>query len=331
MKLKFINNMMKNKKIFKQAESDKSNIRNDLTSFVITGAAVPSGKATSSTIKPIDRPLISLDASSELVEIKKKIAENNIAKIPNMTIIQSGARYRLICNKDKYILAAEDRYAPQLFLKMKYVMDMDIEFALDLRSCDVTIYRINQPVKNTGLYLSAYPYDPGLIKQYQNRIKFAINNGLSVTQDHQAVLIGDRYSQGDSNVDYLHGPYKWQGVETINSQDYNLLVKYQERRMPNRTKIKQCCDGDIDIKYAPPKDLIGHRIKEFPLVDLPDYMHYNYAYECAYDIDEIYSVSVQESRKWFREKKKNQRLAKYRKFMALGNEFKDVQNKIVEY
>jgi len=215
-----------NQKIFKQTQI--KSVPQDINSSIITGIIVPSGLAKSNTIKPIDRPLISQDMHKEIY--LDQISQTLPLQVKNKQLIQSGARYRLICNRHNYILAASDRYAPQLFLNLKYVMDLDIEFSIDFQTAECLIYRVNKPNKSPSLQIISIPYDENLIKQYQNKIKFIIRNGLDNCKSSQAILIDDDYSQPVGKYDYIHGPYEWQNNDLVNSSEYNMLVKFKKKK-----------------------------------------------------------------------------------------------------
>jgi len=102
--------------------------------------------------------------------------------------------------------------------------------------------------------------------------------------------------------------------------------------MLNRSYIKKICDGEKKVQFIVTNKPGGVAQKgEMPFIDIPDYVHYNYAYECAYDIQTVEQASPERIRKWFREKKNKQRLAKYKKYMILEQTFDDMNGEPVEY
>jgi len=103
--------------------------------------------------------------------------------------------------------------------------------------------------------------------------------------------------------------------------------------MENRTIVKQICDIDKIQDTVMPK-LLGPILKkkeEIPAMGIPDYLHYNYAYQCAYDVTTVDQTDVITARKWFKEKKNKQRIAKFRKYIALAEYYRDENGEPIEY
>jgi len=77
----------------------------------------------------------------------------------------------------------------------------------------------------------------------------------------------------------------------------------EKKKLVNRTKVKNVCDAGVPVQYVPPKKLVIH-YEQSPDIDFPDYEHYNYAYECAYDIEDIQLATTEQARAWYSGKKK---------------------------
>jgi len=283
--------------------------------ITITGVVMPTATAVSPTFKPVTRLKMSSTCENDVfrlyVEPEDRISDTyDVGQYPDE--IESGARYRLIIKKDGYVISSQDRYAPQIFLKMQYRFPADFEFGLNLRTGEVHIYCVHNPVTFGDIFntaINAADYDPAVIELYRHRFKFKLSMQLGITKTHLAYTYCGAYAQG-SHVPHRNGTvgnYTWERVtegngdtncyEMVMTDDYNLLFPYVTNNLPERTKISKMCGMSqfMDDLQAEPFIVDASRWPD-DKHDYPDYPHYNIPYYCSFDIETIQPISVSEAR-----------------------------------
>jgi len=308
---------------FKQAECKYDpKVTDDVRAQIITGAILPSGIAQSASIVPVNRLNMSED---NVQEAHVTVMQADSIDEADLTIKSSIARYRLVCKRSGYTLSAIDRYAPQIFLNIKYVCDLDIEFLVNTDGVGY-IYRINKPTGQYNVDSDPMPYDRSKIEELNGKIRIRLRSHLGNVKQHTAALIEDKYTQSNmyEKFQYIVGAYdveengavmktasgNFADYDIFNSSECNIIYSPgKKKNLPNRTIINRICQSRIMEDFVPAKPpmiFYGIVYEDFDH-DYPDYLHYNYPYFCAYDITSYEETNALDARKYYikRKKKRN--------------------------
>jgi hypothetical protein len=308
---------------FKQAEAKYTpNVTEDIRAQIVTGAILPCGIAKSVTIVPVNRLNMSED---NVQESHVAVMQAESIDQADVVIKPSIARYRLVCKRSGYTLSAIDRYAPQIFLNIKYVCDMDVEFLVNAEGVGY-IYRINKPTGQYNVDCDPMPYDKSKIEELNGKIRIRLRSHLGNVKQHTAALIEDKYTQSNmyEKFQYIVGAYdveengalmktasgNFPDYDVFNSSEYNIIYSpAKKKNLPNRTIINRICQSSIMEDFVPgkpPMNFYGIVYEDFDH-DYPDYLHYNYPYFCAYDITSYEETNALDARKYYisRKKKRN--------------------------